>query len=82
MVLLDVLGGWSGASDPDSRNEEIRIAYVALTRAKNLFIALGKSEYGNKTGDAFIWAQLFQRFCQKTSFKQLQRRIATETNRS
>ncbi|MEQ8351442.1 MAG: ATP-dependent helicase [Leptospiraceae bacterium] len=74
VVILDVLGGWSGAAE-DSDSEEVRIAYVALTRARDLFVALHRKDYGTREGDSYVWNRLFSRQCRKTSYQELQRRV-------
>ncbi len=75
LVILDVLGGWSGAADPEARDEEVRIAYVALTRAMDLFIALHRKDYGSRAGDAWVWNQLFHPICKRVSPENLEERI-------
>ncbi|MBI41133.1 MAG: hypothetical protein CMF59_16170 [Leptospiraceae bacterium] len=75
MVILDILGGWSGATNEQARDEEVRIAYVALTRARDLFLALYKKDYGSRTGDAWIWNTLFEPVCKKINSEKLERRI-------
>ena len=49
VVLVDVIGGWSGAIQNDSESgipdEELRVLYVGLSRAENLLIVARKHDY-------------------------------------
>ena len=67
VVFLDLLGGWSGVRDPENRDEELRTAYVGLTRARNLLIVLHKKEYPDSQIEKLVWQEWFEPLCKKSS---------------
>jgi len=64
-VLLDITGGWSGynpavnAGGSNTNDEEIRIAYVGLTRAKNKLIILYDPEALPDRGQGALFENVF-----------------------
>ncbi len=69
VVLLDLIGGWSGDGYLGLENrrqqkarddEEIRIAYVGVSRAENLLITLHKPVYREKDREKRLWEKLFE----------------------
>ena len=75
VVFLDLLGGWSGVRDPENRDEELRTAYVGLTRARNLFVVLHKTEYPDSQIEKLVWQEWFEPLCKRTDKRTLGQRI-------
>lgn len=69
VVLLDVMGGWSG--ETFLTDEEIRIAYVGMTRAENLFCCLHRAVYPEHAMERTIYEVLFRPICRSVSVNQL-----------
>lgn len=61
VVLLDVIGGWSG--ETFLSDEEIRIAYVGMTRAENLFCCLHRPVYPEQAMERTVFEVLFRPIC-------------------
>ena len=61
VVLLDVIGGWSG--ETFLSDEEIRIAYVGMTRAENLFCCLHRPAYPEQAMERTVFEVLFRPIC-------------------
>lgn len=57
VVFLDIMGGWSG--EQSLSDEEIRIAYVGLTRAENLFCCVRRQKYHDLALERTVWEELF-----------------------
>ncbi len=60
-VILDLAGGWSGGGNEQPDDEEIRIAYVGLTRARDCLILLHRPEKGEDTMEEYLWKEIFGR---------------------
>jgi DNA helicase-2/ATP-dependent DNA helicase PcrA len=65
VVLLDVIGGWSG--ETFLTDEEIRIAYVGMTRAENLFFCLHRPVYPEHAMERTVFEVLFRPICRPQS---------------
>lgn len=57
VVFLDIMGGWSG--EMRLGDEEVRVAYVGLTRAENLFCCIRRSRYHDLALERTVWEELF-----------------------
>lgn len=61
-IFLDLIGGWSGydpSTESAGNDEEIRIAYVGLTRAKNRLIILYNPLADEEESEGALWKRLF-----------------------
>lgn len=63
VVLLDITGGWGGEESALLTDEEIRVAYVAVTRAENLFCCITASQYSQDSTERIIYEKLFENVC-------------------
>lgn len=76
VVFLDVIGGWSGESQ--LTDEEIRIAYVGLTRAENLFCCLHRISYPQQAMERTVFEWLFEPICKSVDEVKLQKLLNLE----
>lgn len=81
VVILDISSGWSSAlnEDPEnfSRDEEIRLHYVACSRAQNFLIVLFPRVRGNNLED-WYWRKLYRPFCRMVALGDLDRYFILE----
>ena len=77
-VFLDVIGGWSGESY--LTDEEIRIAYVGMTRAENGFCCLHRPEYPEHAMERTVFQVLFQPVCKQRQLSDLLDLLAAEAD--
>ena len=56
-VILDLSEGWSGGEKFEDIDfeEERRILYVSLSRAKNKLLIIGKENYGEKNIESIFY---------------------------
>jgi len=83
VVFLDLMGGWSGrAGSEEEENideeEEIRVAYVGVTRAMNLFVLIRKAEYRRRDREGALYEALFADRLKKAGEKELPRFLEKE----
>lgn len=69
VVLLDIEGGWSG--EAYLTDEEIRVSYVAITRAQNLCIVL-YNYWKKESLEYFLYFQFFSKISKRVNLHQLQ----------
>lgn len=66
VVFLDLVAGWSGMRAPEDdparrreiADEEVRVLYVAASRAENLLVVLYRPEYGAEDREGRYWREL------------------------
>ncbi len=78
VVFLDLMGGWSGGSgmqDQDTADEEVRIAYVGLTRAKDFLVIIAGSVYTDRNPEKYMWEGMFRDLCTVTDLYNLERML-------
>lgn len=72
VVFLDVVGGWTGVREEENRDEELRTAYVGLTRARNLLVVIRRKEYDRSQVEGFVWSEWFAPLCRQSDIEELQ----------
>jgi len=83
-VILDITGGWSGynpSSEPGekhSNDEEIRIAYVGLTRAKNRLIVLYDPDAPPDRGQGALYGNLFSGKVKQADHEKIKKILRSE----
>lgn len=66
VVFLDLVAGWSGMRSPEDdperqreiADEEVRVLYVAASRAENLLVVLHRPEYAADDREGRYWREL------------------------
>ncbi len=66
VVFVDLIAGWSGmrsaeedaARQQEIADEEVRVLYVAASRAENLLVVLHRPEYGAEDREGRYWRDL------------------------
>ncbi len=79
VVFLDLIAGWSGMRTPEDNparvreiaDEEVRVLYVAASRAENLLVVLHRPEYGAEDREGRYWSELIGPYVRNISPEKL-----------
>ena len=67
IVFFDAMGGWSGGD----RDEELRTAYVGISRAENMLVFLHRPLSIMTARDRLLWQEWFEPLARPVGFKGL-----------